>query len=343
MRLSEPHLRLHANIGFVNGSSISGFVGGAEVGDVNRNIFATGDGSLQLTVKAFSHLRYLNNEGLAVEGCIHGMEESYNGVPNWKHAQLLDGFAVGVEVKGCQVRTARKWDVLLAEKGFLDPTHPCPLLVEIFLTTHDEQAAMKDVEKLIDTSNARKGVSGVLQTWWSGGGNAVGKDGFLWVEYAESSNLSRNLKTLSAQTDPQYSVPEIHPFSLSCHTGSYRYKVRLCTPSKKTCAPSLFCVTTIMDPALKSEYPQYTPTALVPNKSTTPPSLNRDIRMLQIRSRVFGSNNPPVWKVMNPHLGGIPLYQLPPDSEPGHLVKICPFAQELMERLLGRGGVSEGW
>ena len=117
---------IFGSIGFAAGSSVGAFLAGKEQGGVNRNILITGDGSLQLTIQAFSDLLrhdlkplifILNNNGYTIERLIHGAREEYNHVPLWKHGELLDAFGVGYETKAYQVRTCQEWDALLKEKA----------------------------------------------------------------------------------------------------------------------------------------------------------------------------------------------------------------------------------
>lgn len=117
--------QIFGSIGFAAGSSVGAFVAGKEQGGVNRNILLTGEGSLQLTIQAFSDLLrhdlkpilfILNNGGYTIERMIHGPREEYNHVPMWKYSELLDAFGVGYETKAYQVRTCKEWDNVLREK-----------------------------------------------------------------------------------------------------------------------------------------------------------------------------------------------------------------------------------
>jgi pyruvate decarboxylase len=44
------------SIGFASGAAVGAFVAGKELGTIKRGILVTGEGSLQLTVQAFSDL-----------------------------------------------------------------------------------------------------------------------------------------------------------------------------------------------------------------------------------------------------------------------------------------------
>ena len=118
---------IFGSIGFAAGSSVGAFLAGKEQGGVNRNILITGEGSLQLTIQAFSDLLrhdlkplifILNNNGYTIERLIHGAREDYNHVPLWKHGELLDAFGVGYKTKAYQVRTCKEWDDLLRDEAF---------------------------------------------------------------------------------------------------------------------------------------------------------------------------------------------------------------------------------
>lgn len=55
---------------------------------------------------------------------IHGLREAYNDVPNWKYAELLDGFGTGYKTKSYQVRTCKDWDEVLQDQALSDATIP---------------------------------------------------------------------------------------------------------------------------------------------------------------------------------------------------------------------------
>lgn len=116
---------IFGSIGFAAGSSVGAFIAGKERGEVTRNILVTGEGSLQLTIQAFSDLLrhdlkpilfILNNGGYTIERIIHGPREEYNHVPMWKYGELLDAFGVGYKTKAYKVQTCKEWDDLLREK-----------------------------------------------------------------------------------------------------------------------------------------------------------------------------------------------------------------------------------
>lgn len=154
---------IFGSIGFAAGSSVGAFIAGKERGGVNRNILLTGDGSLQLTIQAFSDLLrhdlnpiifILNNNGYTIERLIHGAREDYNHVPLWKHGELLDAFGVGYKTEAYQVRTCKEWDDLLREKTFNEAS--CAQVVEIFLDTLDAPEALIALGRMIDQKNAKK-------------------------------------------------------------------------------------------------------------------------------------------------------------------------------------------
>lgn len=47
---------IFGSIGFTTAAAVGAFVAGKELGIIKRNILVTGEGSLQLTVQAFSDL-----------------------------------------------------------------------------------------------------------------------------------------------------------------------------------------------------------------------------------------------------------------------------------------------
>ena len=157
---------IFGSIGWATGAAVGGFVAAKEASGtrpVNRNILITGDGSLQLTVQAWADiLRHdlnpiiflLNNSGYTVERMIHGMKESYNDIPDWNYAGLLQSFGPEFETKSYQVRSCKEWDDLLTGGKLREVK--CTQLVEIFLDKEDAPAAMRNMGKAIDAFNAKK-------------------------------------------------------------------------------------------------------------------------------------------------------------------------------------------
>lgn len=131
----------------------------------------TGEGSLQLTVQAFSDLiRHevgatvflLVNGGYTVERLIHGPHEPYNTVPVWDYSKLGELFGPTAAAEGkFKHYSARTPDELLAilgneEFAKVNPEKKITQVVELHLEMLDAPASVKNVGKAIDEFNATK-------------------------------------------------------------------------------------------------------------------------------------------------------------------------------------------
>ncbi|TVY83891.1 Pyruvate decarboxylase [Lachnellula suecica] len=153
---------IFGSIGFASGAAVGAFVAGKEAGTVKRNILITGEGSLQLTVQAFSDLLrhevhptvfVLNNGGYTVERLIHGMEASYNTVPVWDYGKLFRAFGPDFKTRQYTVKTPDELDALFADEEFKSSS--CAQIVELFLGKHDAPLAMKLTTAAIEEFNKR--------------------------------------------------------------------------------------------------------------------------------------------------------------------------------------------
>ncbi|KAN0110591.1 putative pyruvate decarboxylase [Hyaloscypha variabilis] len=151
------------SIGFATGAAVGAFVAGKELGTIKRAILVTGEGSLQLTVQAFSDLiRHevnatvflLNNDGYTVERLIHGMEASYNKVPTWDYGSLFQAFGPKFKTKYHLVKTPDDLDALLADAEFNEAS--CAQIVELILDKHDAPQTVKTATAAVEEFNKKK-------------------------------------------------------------------------------------------------------------------------------------------------------------------------------------------
>jgi len=150
------------SIGYATGSAVGAAKAVKELsGKYKRFILVTGDGSLQLTVQAFSDLLrhdlkpiifVINNGGYTVERTIHGLHAPYNDIPDWTYTGLLSVFGPGYKSKTYQVRTSKELQEL-----FVDPTFNAAevtQLVEVFMDKYDAPRAMRLAGAAVDKFNA---------------------------------------------------------------------------------------------------------------------------------------------------------------------------------------------
>ncbi|KAE9372442.1 putative pyruvate decarboxylase [Stipitochalara longipes BDJ] len=151
------------SIGFATGAAVGAFVAGKELGTIKRGILVTGEGSLQLTVQAFSDLiRHevnatvflLNNDGYTVERLIHGMEASYNTVPTWDYGALFKAFGPQFKTKYHLVKTPDDLDALLSDAEF--NAADCAQIVELILDKHDAPQTVKTATAAVEAFNKKK-------------------------------------------------------------------------------------------------------------------------------------------------------------------------------------------
>jgi pyruvate decarboxylase len=151
------------SIGFATGSAVGAFVAGKESGSIKRGILVTGEGSLQLTVQAFSDLfRHevnptvflINNGGYCIERLIHGMDAEYNTVPVWDYAGLFQVFGPAFETRHHLIKTPEELETLLADDIFNEAS--CPQMVELILGKHDAPGAVIRAAAAVEEFNRRK-------------------------------------------------------------------------------------------------------------------------------------------------------------------------------------------
>ncbi|KIN07253.1 hypothetical protein OIDMADRAFT_36813 [Oidiodendron maius Zn] len=153
---------IFGSIGYATGAALGSFVAGKEDGSIKRAILVTGEGSLQLTVQTFSDLLrhglnstifILNNDGYTVERLIHGMEASYNKVPDWAYSKLCDAFGPSFPSRYYRVATGNELVKLLNDPTF--NAADCTQVVELFLDKHDAPLSVKLATAAVEEFNKR--------------------------------------------------------------------------------------------------------------------------------------------------------------------------------------------
>ncbi|KUJ13706.1 putative pyruvate decarboxylase [Mollisia scopiformis] len=154
---------IFGSIGFATAAAVGAFVAGKENGSVERGILVTGEGSLQLTVQAFSDLLrhevratifLLNNGGYTVERLIHGMKAPYNDVPNWDYGALLQAFGPSFKTKHFLVKTPDELDAVLADEEFNEAKYT--QIVELILEPDDAPQSVVLTTAAIEEFNRNK-------------------------------------------------------------------------------------------------------------------------------------------------------------------------------------------
>jgi pyruvate decarboxylase len=148
---------IYGSIGYAAGAAVGTSIAAQELAKHKRLVLITGEGSLQLTVQAFSILvRHgirplvygsllpvilmvydvsadlklldsfvINNGGYTVERFFLGMHADYNDVPLWSYGTLYQGFAgPHHEVKTYEAKTGTALNKLLDDKDFNEATVP---------------------------------------------------------------------------------------------------------------------------------------------------------------------------------------------------------------------------
>jgi len=150
------------SIGFATGAAVGASIAAKESQvPFKRLILITGDGSLQLTIQAFSILArsglspiifVLNNKGYTVERLIHGLHADYNNIPNWDYVTMLKAFAPEIESKSHKVSTATELDTLLSNEAFNNANFA--QLVDVEMDPFDCPAGIKVIGASADKNNA---------------------------------------------------------------------------------------------------------------------------------------------------------------------------------------------
>ncbi|KAK9369637.1 thiamine diphosphate-binding protein [Lipomyces kononenkoae] len=156
---------VYGSIGFATGAALGSFVAGKESNTIKRGILVTGEGSLQLTVQAFSDvLRHglnttmfvLNNDGYTIERLIHGMEASYNKIPEWDYSKICPLFGPSFQNKYYRIETPEQLLKLLADAEFNAAN--CTQVVELILDKHDAPMSVIRSAQAVERFNKAKQV-----------------------------------------------------------------------------------------------------------------------------------------------------------------------------------------
>lgn len=151
---------IFGSIGYATGAALGSFVAGKENDSIKRGILITGEGSLQLTVQAFSDLLrhelnttvfVLNNDGYTIERLIHGMEAAYNKVPDWDYSAICHTFGPSFKSRYYRIATGSELVKLLSDPEF--NAADCTQVVELILGKHDAPLAVKLAAQAVENFN----------------------------------------------------------------------------------------------------------------------------------------------------------------------------------------------
>ncbi|KAK9319254.1 thiamine diphosphate-binding protein [Lipomyces orientalis] len=154
---------VYGSIGFATGAAVGSFLAGKESNTIKRGILVTGEGSLQLTVQAFSDmLRHglnttmflLNNSGYTSERLIHGMEATYNKIPEWDYSKICELFGPSLQNKYYRIETPQQLLKLLSDSEF-NVAH-CTQVVELILDKRDAPISVIRSAEAVEKFNKAK-------------------------------------------------------------------------------------------------------------------------------------------------------------------------------------------
>ncbi|CAK7231473.1 Pyruvate decarboxylase 1 [Sporothrix curviconia] len=129
---------VYGSINYAAAAAVGASVAVKATGDYKRIVIVTGEGSLQLTVQAFS---ILARHGVpcvvyTVERYFHGFEAKYNDVPLWDYCALFKAMALNVpRVQTYKVAKTAELDALLNDATIREEA--VPKLVELELVYGD--------------------------------------------------------------------------------------------------------------------------------------------------------------------------------------------------------------
>jgi pyruvate decarboxylase len=155
---------LWGSIGYATGSCQGAALAAQELG-IKRTILFTGDGSFQLTAQEVSTMlrNKLNpiifvicNQGYTIERLIHGWEDSYNDVQEWKYKELPAVFGAKPDsVLTYRVETKKQIDDLFKDEEFSSGETQKMRFVELVMPWDDAPAALKGVAAAAAAKNAQ--------------------------------------------------------------------------------------------------------------------------------------------------------------------------------------------
>lgn len=154
---------LWGSIGYATGACQGASLAAKELG-IKRTILFTGDGSFQLTAQELSTMirNELNpiifvicNNGYTIERYIHGWEESYNDVQEWKYKDLPAAFgAKEGSVLTYRVETKEELEGLFSNEEFASGETTKLRFVELVMKWDDAPKALKSTAEATAKRNA---------------------------------------------------------------------------------------------------------------------------------------------------------------------------------------------
>jgi pyruvate decarboxylase len=155
---------LWGSIGYATGSCQGAALAAQEKG-LKRTILFTGDGSFQLTAQEVSTMIrnklspiifVICNNGYTIERLIHGMEDAYNDVQEWKYKELpaVFGAAPGT-VLTYRVETKDELEKLFSDEEFSSGETKKMRFVELVMPWDDAPAALKGVAEAAAKTNSK--------------------------------------------------------------------------------------------------------------------------------------------------------------------------------------------
>ncbi|QKX55636.1 uncharacterized protein TRUGW13939_02733 [Talaromyces rugulosus] len=142
------------SIGYATGAAVGASIGAKETGKFKRLVLLTGEGSLQMTIQAFSLLNrhgivpivfVLNNAGYTVERYFHGWGAIYNDVPDWDYGKIFSGMAPNSGARGYKITKRHDMDALLDDPEVQNATYP--QVIDFALAKDDAPTPLKLVFK----------------------------------------------------------------------------------------------------------------------------------------------------------------------------------------------------
>jgi pyruvate decarboxylase len=155
---------LWGSIGYATGSCQGAALAAKELG-LKRTILFTGDGSFQLTAQEVSTMLrndlspiifVICNNGYTIERLIHGMEDAYNDVQEWKYKDLPAAFgAKPGSVLTYTVKTKDELETLFKDEEFSSGETKKMRFVELVMPWDDAPAALKSIAEAAARTNSK--------------------------------------------------------------------------------------------------------------------------------------------------------------------------------------------
>lgn len=154
---------LWGSIGYATGACQGAALAARELG-LKRTILFTGDGSLQLTAQEISTMLrndlspiifVICNKGYTIERLIHGMQDSYNDVQEWRYRELPAVFgAKEGQVSTYRVETRGELEKLFGDEEFSGEGGKMRF-VELVMPWDDAPDALKGVASAAARTNSK--------------------------------------------------------------------------------------------------------------------------------------------------------------------------------------------